>query len=146
MPYVNGHNRRKKVRYLPEDRGYRSLCWIWQLGKTIWGYGTTSSRAAHRQVFLEEKGWLPDGPLDHLCRQRDCVNPDHLEPVTPAVNVQRGRLAKLDQYGAMTIHLLNETTSLTRVQIADVVGVSPATVFAVLRGQVWQNCHPTSLR
>jgi hypothetical protein len=48
-------------------------------------------RRAHRLYYELEKGPIPKGlTLDHLCRVRCCVNPDHLEPVTPVENVMRG--------------------------------------------------------
>jgi hypothetical protein len=71
-------------------------CWEW--AGALWrnGYGKTSrsvhgTRLAHRAYFAEHRGPIPDGmDLDHLCRNRLCVNPDHLEPVSRAVNLDRG--------------------------------------------------------
>lgn len=74
-------------------------CWIWR-GATRNGYGSLHVRAedgkwrmgyAHRIMFEQIKGKIPDDlQLDHLCRNTRCVNPEHLEAVTPLVNVRRG--------------------------------------------------------
>lgn len=69
-------------------------CWQWR-GATTWGYGTAwaegRTRRAHRLAYELLIGPIPDGlDLDHLCRNRACVNPTHLEPVTRRVNLLRG--------------------------------------------------------
>lgn len=52
-------------------------------------------RPAHRVVYEMWKGPIPDKmQLDHLCRNRLCCNPDHLEPVTPLENTSRGLNAR----------------------------------------------------
>jgi hypothetical protein len=71
-----------------------SGCWLWT-GTLNDGYGVVrvnrKSKKAHRVVFERARGPISAGlTLDHLCRVRSCVNPDHLEPVTNRVNCLRG--------------------------------------------------------
>lgn len=66
-------------------------CWYWsgQLDRN--GYGRLSGKLAHRLVYQVLVGEIPEGlVLDHLCRVPRCVNPAHLEPVTPRENTLRG--------------------------------------------------------
>lgn len=70
-------------------------CWIWTKSQTWNGYGIAAfeghGTTAHRVTYQLVKGPIPEGmDLDHLCRNRLCVNPDHLEPVTRKENLERG--------------------------------------------------------
>lgn len=60
----------------------------------------------HRELYLVEVGDIPDKyVLDHLCRNRSCINTAHLEPVTNAENIRRGLWLKKNQrnrYGVAT--------------------------------------------
>lgn len=71
----------------PEEKG----CWVWNAYTTN-GYGQFGrNERAHRFSYKTTNGPIPEGfVLDHLCRCRKCVNPDHLEPVLLSVNVLRG--------------------------------------------------------
>jgi hypothetical protein len=93
LRYVYGHAARgvrKTDRYRVEDRGYKTPCWIWQLALNGDGYSSTSNGSAHRLHYTKAYGEIPAGlELDHLCRVRECVNPEHLEPVTHAENMRR---------------------------------------------------------
>ena len=73
-------------------------CWWWTGGLDPNGYGLIDfwnqkpkQKLAHRVVYEFYCGPIADDlELDHLCRTPSCVNPDHLEPVTHAVNMARG--------------------------------------------------------
>ncbi len=68
-----------------------SGCWLWVGPLGARGYGALKFRGrkgAHRIVWALLKGPIPDGlQLDHLCRVRRCVNPEHLRAVTCAENL-----------------------------------------------------------
>ena len=77
--------------YIPEPN---TGCWLWLGGLNQKGYPQFKHQQrtwrAHRFMYERAKGPLPEGlTLDHLCRVRSCVNPDHLEPVTHAENCRR---------------------------------------------------------
>lgn len=73
------------------------VCWEWAASRKPNGYGQfgmpgrRSPQLAHRVAYELLVGPIPEGLcLDHLCRNRGCVNVDHLEPVTQGENTRRG--------------------------------------------------------
>jgi hypothetical protein len=72
--------------------GMRGECWPWPMFVAPNGYGRAArNEQAHRWVYERLRGPIPEGmTIDHLCRNRSCVNPWHLEPVTMRENTLRG--------------------------------------------------------
>lgn len=133
-----------------------SGCWEWTGYRNPGGYGqvkpakSSPALLAHRWVYTESGHTIPAGyELDHLCRNRACVNPAHLEPVMSAVNTRRGLRAKLS---AADVALVREAAAqwqgslrwLAR-QIADDFGVTPEylrNVMADYSYYAWQPPRP----
>jgi hypothetical protein len=71
-------------------------CWVYTGARARGGYGFVRVHGknlyAHRVTYEALRADIPPGlQIDHLCRNRACVNPWHLEPVTARVNTLRGR-------------------------------------------------------
>jgi len=78
------------IRHSVDESG----CHIWTGSIHKSGYGSIKwkgkATVAHRVVYLLVKGEIPEGHvIDHLCNKKLCVNPEHLEAVTPSLNTQR---------------------------------------------------------
>lgn len=89
-----GVSARMSNAYVVDSHG----CWRWQGAKSATGYALVRIagrlRQVHRVTYEAAKGPIPTGlHLDHLCRTRDCINPDHLEPVTSLENTMRSPVA-----------------------------------------------------
>lgn len=88
-------------RFMAKVQVVESGCWEWQGWLRRDGYGIFAPKRgfqfrAHRWYFEAAVGPIPEQTphLDHLCRNRRCVNPAHLEPVTQAENNRRAGMAK----------------------------------------------------
>lgn len=79
------------------DTSDPDACWPWPGATRGAGYGTIrafgrNNVLTHRLAYELAVGPIPEGlVIDHLCRNTRCVNPSHLEPVTPRENTLRGR-------------------------------------------------------
>ena len=72
-------------------------CWIWTAGCDKYGYGRfrfeKRKEPAHRVAWYLEHGEFPKHTIDHICRNKKCVNPSHLEDVTVSENTRRRNAA-----------------------------------------------------
>jgi hypothetical protein len=103
--------------------GTLGRCWEWTAAKTN-GYGVVQHRGrvqrAHRVVYSLLIGEVPeDLEIDHLCRNRSCVNPQHLEPVTGLENNARSNSASAQharQSHCLRGHEFTAENTYTRVR------------------------------
>lgn len=140
--FALGHSGRKALseRYDVDENG----CWVWNGARDRDGYGKILSRSApkktaraHRFFYIRYVGPIPDGlQIDHLCRNRACVNPAHLEPVTGAVNSRRGSNAKLSEEDAIEIRKYLEI-GWAQTAVAVGFGVNQSVVSAIHREAAW---------
>jgi HNH endonuclease len=138
LRFLPGHQNRKRVRAIEEDRRYETLCLTWRLAKNEKGYGiekvggkrVLAHRAAYERVYGEIEDELE---LDHLCRQPDCVRVDHLEPVTHRENLRRGSRTKLARAEVITIRRDPRKQGV----IAEEYGISQSQVSRIKRGASW---------
>lgn len=125
-----------------------SGCWLWT-GSTANGYGQArvggKTVRAHRASYELLVGPIPEGlTLDHLCHVKNCVRPEHLEPVTAAENTRRAHrdglvrpraLPPFDEEVAMNVRAEAARRQITRADIAAALGMSQPSVTKRLSGQ-----------
>jgi len=126
--------------------GYTTPCWLWQGGLNKWGYAKIARNCrtigGHRLFYrayidptLKDSTAGSDG-LDHLCRIRHCVNPNHLTPTTCVENIRRGRVTKLSPEQVGIIRLRAMSGENQRV-IAREFGIQQSQVSRIKCGLRW---------
>lgn len=116
-------------------------CWIWQR-TLIHGYGQVrrgKTHLAHRYIYEQLVGPIPDGMhLDHLCRTPACVNPAHLEPVTPVENARRSSSAKISLEIANEMRHRYAAGGISHRELGEQFGLSKAAARSVVNGRTWR--------
>lgn len=92
----------------PVMKPHLGPCWEWTRALQSSGYGhawiDSGSRSAHKVAWVWANGPVPDGlQLDHLCENRKCCRPSHLEPVTSRENSHRSPLTLNSISAAKTV-------------------------------------------
>jgi hypothetical protein len=113
-------------------------CWIWPYSLNKDGYGHLQKNkkltGAHKLIFEFINGNIPDKTeLDHLCKNKSCVNPSHLEPVSHAENCRRGNNHKITSDDVNEIKRL--AGSMTHTDIAKIFNVSRSHISLIVKGK-----------
>lgn len=117
-----------------------SNCWEWETGLQH-GYGAFSigrkSILAHRFSFELVNGDISGKFLDHLCRNRKCVNPEHLEIVTIGENCRRGLVAKLQTKEVSEIRNLYKSGGYRQYELGKLFGVGQDEISRIVNFKRW---------
>ena len=145
--FVRGHHWGDRgPDYVEENRGYATPCWVWQHHISTNGYARMNiagrSVGIHRLNYERKHGRVPPGKdLDHLCAPyggpRHCVNPDHVEPVTRAENLRRGRGVKLSEREVLEIRRRFIDEGEPHDHLTREFGISRNSLWAIVSGKSW---------
>lgn len=133
-----------KEKFLEKIKVNDNGCWEWQSTIDTGGYGQLKEHgkilSAHRLAYELFKGAIPQGlTIDHLCRNRRCVNPDHLEVVTMRENILRGN--GVTAMNARATHCVNgHPFDLFNTYFLS-VGWRHCRICAAERKQRWEELH-----
>lgn len=133
-----------------------SGCWLW-IGTKCKDYGmfyvpeTQRSVRAHKWLWELVHGPVPQGyELDHLCHNKTCVNPNHLEAVTHWENMKRAALrgvwagennsqAKRTTEEVMAIKFLNQYLNIPARLLSEKMQIPERSIYSILAGESWQS-------
>jgi len=94
--------------------------------------------AAYRYFYRKYKGEIPKNwQIDHLCRNKICVNPLHLEAVTAQENIHRSKVTKLNNKQIEEIRNLYRTKQLNQPKIAQLFSIHQCNVSRIVNYRRW---------
>lgn len=140
LAYCNGHFTRIGKRY---EIDTATGCWNWLIGLNPNGYASVRcnnrTRVIYKWLWEILNGPTPTGlELDHKCRNRRCINPEHLRLVTHAENMRAGAMTKLKHAQVIEIRrLLAE--GVTHRAIAPLFNVEKTAITNISRGHTWRD-------
>lgn len=142
--FISGHNTRLSAPGHVVDPV--TGCWIYQGFLSDKGYGgplESNGKPRHAHIAYYERYTGKKKPpgnvlvLDHTCRNPSCVNPEHLELVTNAVNIRRGLSRKLSDEQVAEIKAADLSRRGALVALARKIGVSHSLLSMIRRGKRW---------
>lgn len=145
LRFKQRHKKALNERYLAEDRGYETPCWIWtgHIAKKS-GYAVHKINRgrikAHRFMYERVHGPVAPWPQTHLhhkCEVKSCVRPSHLIPLLCAEHSWTSQTTKLtpEDVGVILHRLAG---GWRRSQIAHEFSVSVGTIHAIAQGKIWR--------
>jgi|SRR2546422_1224548 len=125
---------------------FTDFCWTWIAARSSSGYGRVSIAGQRGWVHRFVVEWAigrtlgTDEQVDHLCRNRACARPTHLEIVTPRENTRRGSVAKLTFEDVLDIRCRRKAGEKVK-NIAKVFGIHYTHVVKITNGNRWGPSH-----
>lgn len=140
LNYILGHNARRGADdYELRDTGFATPCHLWLRSVNKDGYAMVTregkARTAHRWFYEQANGPVPEGlTLDHLCRQRHCVNPAHLEAVPLRENIWRAWESRYGGGDHNPVRAERLARRMSQHDFAALLGIAQTTLSAWERG------------